>query len=490
MQAKYRLVNSYCLRVRGNNAEPTYIRTTPAKLVGAILQAGMSVESCFDGEGTNEQLPAARQLQLYSVPPHVPGLDAMPLRRDESRVSSSSRPMSASSSGRPRSVIEFMRSPGGSVNSSPRRTLSKASKSSTIDSRHAASIFSGEYASTAQTSAMSQDDHGSPYKRPISSLSRPPSSAPGSVPQHHRQNSEGSRYFRATSAEPERTPFVSHADASGKVPQRPQSAMAHIKHEDTEESLNLSTDDAYDPNALARSRSDGQLYKSSSSQSIPRSRSGTVSRSASTQSMRIEEEDEEEVLHCRFAGKTSEVSAEANSRSSNTAVPSRTPERALSPPLQRSGTISRPMGPRQLGSRSPAASPQPMPIARPSHEEPRSRTPSPFDEDPFLPLSHRKKRFYESEANDDDSFSSKRGLRELQDGSTEVYSKSTTPDQSDRYKDSSARTAEVIHLFSNHETEFANAEMYLLLETRSYVPRAVSCRIRWVEGAATHWKPA
>lgn len=79
--------------------------------------------------------------------------------------------------------------------------------------------------------------------------------------------------------------------------------MANIKHEDTEESLNLSTDDAYDPNALARSRSDGALYKTSSSQSISRSRCGTVSRSASTQSMRIEEEEEEaeeeeEVLHC------------------------------------------------------------------------------------------------------------------------------------------------------------------------------------------------
>jgi hypothetical protein len=78
--------------------------------------------------------------------------------------------------------------------------------------------------------------------------------------------------------------------------------MAHIKHEDTEDSLNLSTDNAYDPNALARSRSDGSLYKSSSSQSLSRDRSGTLSRSISTQSMRIQEEEEddeeEEILHC------------------------------------------------------------------------------------------------------------------------------------------------------------------------------------------------
>lgn len=238
----------------------------------------------------------------------------MPLQRDDSRISSSSRPLSASSS-RPRSVIDFMRSPGGSINSSPRRTLSKASKASTLDSRHAGSIFSGEYASTAQTSIMSQDSHGSPYKRPVSSTARPPSSAPSSAPGHVRQNSEGSRYFRATSAEPQHMPFSSaQPEVSARSPARPQSAMAASRPDEPEDSLNLSTDDAYDPNALAlaRSRSDGSLYKSSSAQSLPRSRSGTVSRSASTQSMRIEEEveeeveeeeeeeEEEEILHCEL----------------------------------------------------------------------------------------------------------------------------------------------------------------------------------------------
>lgn len=217
------------------------------------------------------------------------------MQREDSRISSSSRPLSASSS-RPRSVIDFMRSPVGSVSSSPRRTLSKASKASTLDSRHPGSIFSGDYASTAQTSAMSQDSHGSPYKRPISSLSRPPSSVPSNQSSHIRQNSEGSRYFRATSAEPHSQPL---AEQPSKLPPRPQTSMGTMQREETEESLNRSTDEAYDPNALARSRSDGQLYKSSSSQSLLRSRSGTISKSTSTQSMRIEEEDEE-VLQCKI----------------------------------------------------------------------------------------------------------------------------------------------------------------------------------------------
>lgn len=217
------------------------------------------------------------------------------MRREDSHISSSSRTLSASSS-RPRSVMDFMRSPGGSINSSPRRTLSKASKASTLDSRQAGSIFSGEYASTAQTSTMSQDSHGSPYKRPVSSIGRPPST-PSQVPGHRRQNSEGSRYFRATSAEPHLHPFQ---EEPTQLPSRPQTSMGTMQHEDTEESLNLSTDDAYDPNALARSRSDSALYRSSSSQSLLRSRSGTLSKSTSTQSMRIEEEDEE-VLHCKYS---------------------------------------------------------------------------------------------------------------------------------------------------------------------------------------------
>jgi hypothetical protein len=116
-----------------------------------------------------------------------------------------------------------------------------------------------------------------------------------------------------------------------------------------------------------------------------------------------------------------------------------TPERALSPPLQRSGTISRPMGPRQLGSKSPAASPQPPRIDTDIQTGLGSQTPSPLDDDPFLPSSYKKKRYYEGELNDDDSFSSKRALRELHDGSTEVHHKAVTPDQADRYSDQSRR---------------------------------------------------
>lgn len=51
-----------------------------------------------------------------------------------------------------------------------------------------------------------------------------------------------------------------------------------------------------DTASLSRSRSDGQLYKSSSEQSLVadrRNRSGTLSRTISTQSMRIDEEEEE-----------------------------------------------------------------------------------------------------------------------------------------------------------------------------------------------------
>jgi hypothetical protein len=134
------------------------------------------------------------------------------------------------------------------------------------------------------------------------------------------------------------------------------------------------------------------------------------------------------------------------------------------------------MGPRQLGSRSPAASPQPIPIARASHEELPSRTPSPLDDDPFLPLSHRKKRYYESEINDDDSFSSKRALRELQDGSKEIYSKSTTPDQSDRYADSIGRIAEV----SSHPMTLVRnkqANPLFTIETRSHISCQISYRL-------------
>lgn len=36
----FRNLRSYCIRLRGNNAEHTYTHTTPAKLVGMILQAG------------------------------------------------------------------------------------------------------------------------------------------------------------------------------------------------------------------------------------------------------------------------------------------------------------------------------------------------------------------------------------------------------------------------------------------------------------------
>lgn len=100
------------------------------------------------------------------------------------------------------------------------------------------------------------------------------------------------------------------------------------------------------------------------------------------------------------------------------------------------------MGPRHLGSKSPAASPQP-PLDNTADDSQISETPSPVEEDPFLPLSHRKKRYYESEVNDDDSFSSKRALRELQDGSTEVYNKVSTPEQTERYGSTTARTAEV-----------------------------------------------
>lgn len=101
------------------------------------------------------------------------------------------------------------------------------------------------------------------------------------------------------------------------------------------------------------------------------------------------------------------------------------------------------MGPRHLGSKSPAASPQPLPLDTTADDSQISETPSPIEDDPFLPLSHRKKRYYESEINDDDSFSSKRALRELQDGSTEVYSKAATPEHIDRYGDSHIKTNEV-----------------------------------------------
>ena len=79
---------------------------------------------------------------------------------------------------------------------------------------------------------------------------------------------------------------------SGPYPdRRPGEARPPIQDRNTEQ-----VEDAVeeiDQGALSRSRSDSHLYKSSSEQSIARSRGGTLSRATSTQSMRIEEEIED-----------------------------------------------------------------------------------------------------------------------------------------------------------------------------------------------------
>lgn len=101
------------------------------------------------------------------------------------------------------------------------------------------------------------------------------------------------------------------------------------------------------------------------------------------------------------------------------------------------------MGPRHLGSRSPAASPQPMYLqSQPvTAEATLSRTPSPLnDDDPFMPsTSTSKKRYHNGDPDPDDSFA-KRALRELQDGSTEVYSKSSSSEESESVLQSRTRS--------------------------------------------------
>ena len=337
--------------------------------------------------------PTALHYRLYDTIPNVPGGN-IALDRQSSKASTSSRPLSASSS-RPKSVLDFMLSPSSSV-SSPRRTLSKASKASTLDSgigsqRSATSIFSNghasaEYASTTQTSVNSHEHPGSPYKRP------------------------------ATSAGPTGTGSADHMKSTGELAnRRSMSRLASRSSKQLAEAASLVPDaennvEELDQNSLARSRSDGQLYQSTSEQSLGggrRNRSGTLSRTTSTQSMRIDEEAEEldddkvlarECCPC--------VSFDATLTFATTA---RTPPRDCLSPLQRNGTLSRPHGPRQLGSKSPILSPRVLP-AGPS----RSRTPSDDEDNPFiqnLRSSTGRKRYHEDEGGDDSSISSKRALR-------------------------------------------------------------------------------
>lgn len=100
-------------------------------------------------------LVQAINLGLYEAPPRVPGQKTT-LDRQASKASTTLRTLSSSSS-RSKSVMDFVLSPSG-LNGSPRRTLSKASKTSSVDSKNAASIFSSEDASTAITSVVSHED--------------------------------------------------------------------------------------------------------------------------------------------------------------------------------------------------------------------------------------------------------------------------------------------------------------------------------------------
>ena len=109
----------------------------------------------------------------------------------------------------------------------------------------------------------------------------------------------------------------------------------------------------------------------------------------------------------------------------------RTPPRDCLSPLQRSGTLSRPHGPRQLGSKSPILSPRPLPPGP-------SRTPSDDDNDEDNPLvqnglrsSTGRKRFYDDEGADDSSTSSKRALRAVAAGQYDSPRMSAKPRGSD-----------------------------------------------------------
>lgn len=217
----------------------------------------------------------ALHYRLYDMIPRIPG-GTVGLDRQSSKASTASRPLSASSS-RPKSVLDFMLSPSSSV-SSPRRTLSKNSKTSTLDSglgsqRSVASIFSNghasaEYASTTQTSVNSHEPVRSPYRRPMTNAGIV---APASGPEHAQSSSQLAQ-------------------------RRSMSQMASRSSRQIAEAASLVPDgddrvEKLDQASLSRSRSDGQLYQSSSEQSLASAR--RLTRTTSIQSMKIDEENEE-----------------------------------------------------------------------------------------------------------------------------------------------------------------------------------------------------
>ena len=325
--------------------------------------------------------------------------------------------------------MDFMLSPTG-ISSSPRRTLSRASKTSSIDSKTAASIFSGDYPSTSKTSDMSHEE-----VEPSVSKSAPV--RPGLY--RERTGSVG----RALS-EPRSEGKVWYASQTSRSSERREGKAATSSLDDVEPRRLLLTNQGRDEDAmeeldpinLSKSNSQASLQTSHSQQSLRKNLSGFLSRSSSIRS--IEKDQDREELQEMTTRKQIRKWKDAAGQLMDipkAATPHRIPPPAcnslLSPStLQRKSTLTKPLGPRQLGSRSPNS-----PYGLRDLNDSTTTTLSPSVDDPFLPTdlsgSLTKKRSY-TEDKDSDSVSSKRALRQIHEPNDNVYVQkdSVQPDKS------------------------------------------------------------